>query len=218
MTSFKTAGAPPYGGPRFHVPPPCGPPPSGPSEPLRGGPNQFNMGARRFSSIPLIILLYSAAVPFTPMAWIFPADGSFLIDRLCAGLILLCACYFQWRISGLNHAIAISLPSPGHQTIRNGRMERGGGDIAFVWQTSNYWPYAACEAILLGLAEFGPSEMMRRAIVTVVLAALWLLGWHATPRSYKIWAWEHIKAFWFWIVLSELLNVGRGNVRRARRF
>ncbi|KAI1501833.1 hypothetical protein F5X99DRAFT_381150 [Biscogniauxia marginata] len=207
MTKFSTTASPPPGGPK----------PSGPYEAYRGSPNQFNMGARRFSSIPLMILLYSAAVPFTPVAWLFPADGSFLVDRLCAGIIVLCACYFQWRISGLNHAIAISLPSPGHQTIRNGRMDRG-GDIAFVWQTSDYWPYVICETLLLGLAEFGPSEMLRRAIVTVVLAALWLLGWHATPRSYKMWAWEHIKAFWFWIILSELLNVGRGNVRRPRRF
>ncbi|KAI1494256.1 hypothetical protein F5X96DRAFT_9214 [Biscogniauxia mediterranea] len=213
MTLFKTARAPPYGEPEFHVPPP-----SDSSELFWVGLDQFDMGARRFSSIPLIIMLYSAAMPFTPMAWIFPADGSFLIDRLCAGIILLCACYFQWRISGLNHNIVIPLPSPRHRTIRNGRMERGGSDIAFVWQVSDYWAYAACEAMLLGLAEFGPHEMIRRAIVTVIVAELWFWGWHDTPRSYKIWAWEHIKALWFWIILSELLNVGRGNVRRARGF
>ncbi|CAJ2512061.1 Uu.00g076860.m01.CDS01 [Anthostomella pinea] len=196
------------------------PKPSGPYEPYRGPPNQFNMGARRFSSIPLMVLLYSAAMPFTPVGWLFPVEGAFIVDRLCAGLIVLCACWFQWQISGLNHAITITIPGPSRQTIRSGRMDRsGGGGMMFIWQTSNYWPYAACETLLLVLAEFGPSEILRRSIVCGVLAGLWIVGFNATPRSYRIWAWEQIKALWFWIVLRELLDVGRANVaRRSRRY
>ncbi|KAH9885943.1 hypothetical protein F4778DRAFT_492383 [Xylariomycetidae sp. FL2044] len=183
-----------------------------------GPPSSFNMSLRRLSSVVLAVFLYSAATPFAPISWVFPMEGGFFIDRLCAGLLLIIACYFQWLISGLDRPLVITLPSPGAQTIRNGRMERGGGS-AYVWHTSNYWPYALCETGLLVLAEFGPSEMLRRAVVSAVLAGLWLIGFHATPRSTRMWAWGHIKAFWFWIVLDELLRVGRNNVaRRARRY
>ncbi|KAI0019468.1 hypothetical protein F4780DRAFT_447391 [Xylariomycetidae sp. FL0641] len=195
-----------------------GPKPSGPYEPYRGPPNKFNMGLRAFSSVPLMVLLYSASMPFTPVSWVFPVEGSFFADRLVSGLIVIIACYFQYCIASLNRPVAISLPGPGHQTIRNGRMQAG-SDIAFVWQTSNYWPYAACETMLLILAEFGPSEMLRRSIVCGVLAGLWLVGWHATPQSYKDWAWGHIKELWFWMVLRELLDMSRYNPgRRPRRF
>ncbi|KAI0479431.1 hypothetical protein GGR56DRAFT_634974 [Xylariaceae sp. FL0804] len=210
--------------------------PSRAYETYRGGhhpPGRYNLGARQFSSVPLMVLLYSAAMPFTPVAWLFPVDGAFFVDRMCAGVVLLCACYFQYAIAGLDRAVAVSLAIPGlpsgsggRPTIRNGHMQSGGGggggvlaDLSFVWQTSNYWPYAACEAVLLALAEFGPSETLRRSVVCGVLAGLWLVGFHATPRAYRVWAWEHIKAWWFWIILSELLNVGRPNVaRRGRRF
>jgi hypothetical protein len=192
--------------------------PSGPYNAYRGPPNELNMNLRRVSAVALAILLYSAAMPFNPVGWFIAAEGAFFIDKLCAGVILLCACYFQWRISGLTHALAISLPTGSGTTIRNGRVEQR-GDVIFLWQTSNYWPYAICETVLLCLAEFGPSEILRRSIVIGVVAGLWIVGWHATPPSLKRWAWGHIKALWFWIILSELLSVGRPSVgRRARRY
>lgn len=174
------------------------------------------MTLRRVSAVGLAILLYSAAIPFTPVTWFFPAEGAFFLDMACAGIILVCACYFQWRISGLTAALALSIPGAGGQSIRNGRMERN-GDMVFLWQTSNYWPFAICEAVLLALAEFGPSEMLRRSLVVGVIAGLWVLGWHATPGETKRWAWEHIKNMWFWMILSELLSVGRPSMNRRRR-
>ncbi|KAK9772332.1 hypothetical protein SCAR479_11032 [Seiridium cardinale] len=195
------------------------PKPSGPYTAYYGPPSEINMTLRKASAVGLAILLYSAAIPFSPIGWFFHMDGAFFVDALCAGVVLLCACYFQWRLANLTHALAISIPNPGGSTIRNGRIEQGGSNTIFIWQSSNYWPYAVCEALLLGLAEFGPSEMLRRSIVIGVVAGLWVLGWHATPAAYKRWAWEHIKAFWFWMILSELLQVGRPSVgRRARRF
>jgi hypothetical protein len=188
-----------------------------------GPPSENNMMARKVSALALAVLLYSAAVPFHPVGWFFNIEGAFFVDRMAAGIILLCACYFQWRIASLTHALAIPLPnlSGGGPTIRNGRVgggSSGGADI-FLYTTNNYWPYAACEALLLGLAEFGPSEYLRRGVVMGIVAGLWILGWHATPAALKRWAWEHIKAWWFWIILSELLNVGRPTMaRRARRF
>lgn len=175
------------------------------------------MVLRRISAIPLAILLYSAATPFTPFSWLFPAAGSDLFDLFCASIILFCACWFQWQISGLNHNIAIYIPGTGSETIRNGRIEQT-ADVGFVWQTTNYWPYMACEALLLVFAEFGASELLRRIIVSGILAVLWLVGFHATPRSTRMWAWGHIKDIWFWMVIRELFGAGvRSDVRRRRR-
>lgn len=188
-----------------------------------GPPSESNMVARKASAIALAVLLYSAATPFSPVGWFLNVNGAFFIDYMCAGIILLSSCYFQWRIAGLTHALVIPIPNlgGGSPTIRNGHVSAGssaGNDI-FLFQTSNYWPYAACEALLLGLAEFGPSEYLRRSVVLGVCAGLWILGWHATPAATKRWAWGHIKALWFWMILQELLNVGRPSVaRRGRRF
>ncbi|KAI1340048.1 hypothetical protein F5Y15DRAFT_62579 [Xylariaceae sp. FL0016] len=201
----------PYGEP----PAPGGPPPSGAYTAYSGPPNKYNLGFRRFSSIPIIVLLYSAAMPFSPLGWFVSLEGAFLLDTLLAGVILLCGCFFQWQIAGLNSPLAISFSGPSRQTIRNGRMEAARGEMGFVWQTSNYWPYAICETMLLCLAEWGPSETLRRSIVCGILVGLWVVGWHATPQSDRRWAFEHIKAWWFWIILSELLHTG--HTHRGRR-
>ncbi|ETS78988.1 hypothetical protein PFICI_08841 [Pestalotiopsis fici W106-1] len=205
-----------------YAPPPPRDPPKAPYTTYHGPPSEFDRTLRKASAVALAILLYSAAIPFHPVSWFLNVNGAFFVDSLCAGIVLLCACYFQWRIAGLGHALAITLPvgSSGPQ-IRNGRIDRDApaSSTVFIWQSAHYWPYAICEAVLLGLAEFGPSEYLRRSVVIGVIAGLWLVGWHATPRSYKQWAWGHIKSLWFWMILNELLSVGRPSVgRRARRY
>jgi hypothetical protein len=182
----------------------------------RGPPSGPNITLRRISAVAIAILLYSAAVPFTPFSWLFPAAGASLLDTFCAGIILLCACWFQWQISGLKNNLAIYIPGPGSETIRNGRIERV-SDVAFVWETNNYWPYIACEALLLVFAEFGANELLRRIIVSGILAGVWLVGFHATPRSTRMWAWGHIKDIWFWMVIRELFNAGPSSGTRRRR-
>jgi hypothetical protein len=92
----------------------------------------------------------------------------------------------------------------------------------WVWQTGEYWHFALVEAAVLLLAEFGGNETMRRLLVGVVILALWIVGWSATPASVKKWAWDHIKAYLFFLVLDELRNVawgamGGGPQRRRRR-
>ncbi|KAH8892876.1 hypothetical protein GQ53DRAFT_121108 [Thozetella sp. PMI_491] len=176
-----------------------------------------NTASRRFSSIVLVVLLYTAATPFQPFSWLMQIDGSFLFDRLLAGILLLCACYFQWSIASLKASVIVNLPSTDATVIRDGRVERGGSTPLFIWRTSDYWSAAAVEALLLVIAEWGPSELLRRAIVAVVVASLWVLGLAATPAAYKRWAWEHIKAYIFVLVLDELRNVAFGGGGRARR-
>ncbi|KAH8646292.1 hypothetical protein BX600DRAFT_477454 [Xylariales sp. PMI_506] len=178
------------------------------SESYRGPPSVVT---RRVSSVLLIILLYTAASPFSPLSWLMQIDGSFLFDRLFAGIILLSACYFQWAIASLTASVVVSLPSVGSTTtIRNGRVEQGPSSVSlFLWRTSNYWPCAACEALLLIIAEWGPSELLRRSIVGGVVAGLWVLGFSATPQAYKRWAWEHIKTYLFVLLLDEIRNTGR---------
>jgi hypothetical protein len=67
------------------------------------------------------------------------------------------------------------------------------------------------------IAEWGPSEYLRRGIVALVVACLWGLGWPATPASYKRWAWEHIKTYLFVLILDEIRRTAyRGSARRSR--
>ncbi|KAF2183015.1 hypothetical protein K469DRAFT_710960 [Zopfia rhizophila CBS 207.26] len=185
---------------------------------------------RQIASLPTAILLWTAATPFTPVAWLIgPLEGAFLVDRFVAGIILLSALYFQWKVAGLSHPIAIALPNPLAQGsdsyISNGRV--GGAqarqeanknaDIVFFYHPSSYYVYLTSEIALLALAEFGGMEYLRRGIVLAVVAALWAVGWMVTPRRTKMWAWEHVKAFLFFVVLDLIRDVGFGGGRRRRR-
>jgi hypothetical protein len=179
----------------------------------------MSIRARQASALLLIIFLYTAAVPFSPIVWLMDVDGAAFFDRLVAGVLLLSACYFQWQIAGLRRPLAIMVPGTGATVIRNGRVERG-DPVGFAWHPSNYWPYVICEVMLLGLAEYGRSELLRRGIVSGVIAVLWAVGFYATPESTRKWAYDHIKNWMFWMVLQELMNVGvrsmAGNGRRRR--
>ncbi|KAK2015517.1 hypothetical protein LZ32DRAFT_602164 [Colletotrichum eremochloae] len=183
-----------------------------------GPPGKANILARQLAALPLIALLYTAAVPFTPVAWVLHVGGSSLFDRLFAGIIVLAACYFQWRVAGLTTPLAVFLPGAGDgggSTVRNGRIEQVPSP-GFVWNPDHYWPYAICEAVLLCVAEFGGNELLRRCIVCGVLGGLWLVGYHATPESTRRWAYENIKGWLFWMMLDEMMRVG-GRSYGARR-
>jgi hypothetical protein len=101
--------------------------------------------SRQLSSFALIVLLYTAATPFSPISWLTgPIDmaGTYLADRLLAGIILLCACYFQWAVASLRSAVVITLPTGGSVTrVRDGRLEqvRGDGLVLGVWRVEGYW-------------------------------------------------------------------------------
>lgn len=190
-------------------------------------PTSSSIAFRQFLSFPIIVLLWTAAVPFSPVAWVTgPIEGALLFDRFVAGIILLCALYFQFKASGLSHPVAITLSNPFAQNsdayVSNGRMGRSSdtqksAEIVFIYQPSNYFVYTAAEVALLLVAEFAGSEYVRRGLVLGVLSALWMVGWCITPRATKRWAWEHIKAFWFFIVLDLIRDVGFGGGRRRAR-
>ncbi|KAF9877884.1 hypothetical protein CkaCkLH20_04460 [Colletotrichum karsti] len=208
----------PSSAPRSPRSPPAADPQPAPYSTWSGPPSRSNILTRQLAALALIILLYTASTPFTPVVWVLNLDGSTLFDRLFAGIAMLSACYFQWRIAGITHPLAVVLPGSSRSTIRNGRIEQG-STLGFVWHPSNYWPYIICEGMLLGLAEFGPSEMLRRSIVCGVVAGLWAVGYSATPESTKRWAYEHLKAWMFWMVLDELMRVGgRSYSGRRRRY
>jgi hypothetical protein len=191
-------------------------------------PSASAIQLRRISSFPIIILLYTAAMPFTPVAWIVGnIEGAFFIDGLVAGIVLLCAVYFQFALSGLSYPVTIAIPNPlasgSDNYISNGRMggsrtkTESNSELIFHYHPSNYWVYMAAEVGLLLLAEFGYMEKLRQLIVVLVVAGLWAVGWMITPRSRKEWAWSHIKAFWFFLVLDSLRNIGYGGGGRQRR-
>jgi hypothetical protein len=171
-------------------------------------------GFRRFSSVPMIVLLYTAATPFTPIAWIsYSLEGSYFLDRLLAGILLFSAVYFQWQLAAQTHPVAICLPTGNRQTIRNGVVQSvsGGGELLFIYKPAEYWKYIGAEALLLGVAEFAGHEICRRCIVVSVVGALWSVGWFVTPDEVKKEGWKYAKALWFWIALDEVMRVGRGH-------
>jgi hypothetical protein len=178
------------------------------------------MLARQLAAIPLVALLYTAATPFAPVAWALGLYDSTIVDRVLAGIVMLSACYFQWRIGGLTQPLAIVVPGSDAPVVRNGRVERAPA-VGFVWYPDNYWMFAVAEAGLLFLAEFGPSEMLRRAIVCCVVGGLWAVGYSATPEAMKRWAYGHMKTWVFWMLLDEFRRVGWGNqggYGRRRRY
>ncbi|KAK4182968.1 hypothetical protein QBC35DRAFT_508985 [Podospora australis] len=182
---------------------------------------------RQLSSLVGIVLLYTAATPFNPVSWLFgPVElsGTYLFDRLLAGILLFCAFYFQWRIASLRAAVVVSLPTGGSTTqVRNGRLESVSASSTPLWvyNTSEYWHFFLAEAGGLLVAEFCGNEMVRRFIVGGVIGFLWLVGWAATPASLKKWAWDHIKVYLFFMLLDEVRGVAMRSVGpggRRRRY
>lgn len=183
---------------------------------------------RRITAILVIILLYTAGVPFAPIVWVIgDIEGALFIDRLLAGVAFICALYFQFAFAGVKYPITVVLPSLGgegsNSYISNGRMtgsrarSEASADFAFYYHPSSYWICMAAEIGLLLVAEFGGLEYLRRVIVCGVVAALWAVGWTITPRSTKMWAWEHIKTIWLLSVWELMYNIGLGGGRQRRR-
>ncbi|PQE26496.1 M6 family metalloprotease protein [Rutstroemia sp. NJR-2017a BBW] len=191
-----------------------------PSMPTMAPSNNFlkSKGFRQFSAFLLIILLYTAATPFSPIAWLTSElEGSFLLDRLLAGALLFSALYFQWQIACQSYPIAICLPTGSRTRIQNGNIVQSTGDVVWIYDPSKYGQYALIEVGALLVAEWAGSENLRRGIVSLVIAALWGVGWSVTPESVKREGWALMKKFWFWIALDELFRVGRGAGGARRR-
>ncbi|KAM3073948.1 hypothetical protein ACMFMG_008564 [Clarireedia jacksonii] len=175
-------------------------------------------GFRQFSAVLLIMLLYTAATPFSPITWLTSAtEGSFLLDRILAGALLFSALFFQWQIACQSYPVAITLPTSRRTMIQNGHIVQSSGDVIWVYEPAKYAQYAVMEAVALIVTEYAGVEMLRRGIVSVVIAGLWVVGWSVTPESTKREGWEYMKKLWFWIALDEIFRVGRGAGGASRR-
>lgn len=192
-------------------------------------PNASSVMRRRIASFPLIILLWTAARPFTPVTWLMGGmEGGLLVDHFVAGALLVGALYFQWQFASLSYPVAVALPNPLAQNsasyIHNGRMggrkEATGSEIVFYYHPHKFWRYIGIEAAALALAEWGPSELLRRGIAMAVVGCLWAIGWIITPERTKRWVWERLKVFWFYMVINQVQNAafGGGRRRTGRRF
>lgn len=182
---------------------------------------------RRLVSVFLMILLYTAATPFTPFYWVLSMEGMYLFDRALAGFILLSSLYFQWQISSCTGPVTIVIPMSAigsDTTIRSGGRvgaSKSSEDIIWFYRPSEYWKYVSAAVVMLSIAEWGGYEYVRRLLVTIVIAGSWGIGWFCTPVWVKKQAWEVMKGIWFWLAVDEVMNIGRGgggHRRRGRRF
>lgn len=174
---------------------------------------------RKCSAVALILLLYTAATPFSPIAWLTSSiEGSLFLDRLLAGALLVAAMYFQWRIAVQTYPVAITLPTGNRRMVQNGKLVQTNGDVIWVYEPSKYWKYVIIEGLGLMAGEWAGVEVIRRGVVSGVIGALWTVGWSVTPESTKREGWKYLKRFWFWIALDEIMRVGsgRGGIRRRR--
>ncbi|ESZ97846.1 hypothetical protein SBOR_1722 [Sclerotinia borealis F-4128] len=182
--------------------------------------NQFlkSSSFRKFSAMLMIILLYTTATPFSPIAWLISdIEGSLFLDRLLAGALLFAAMYFQWRVAVQSYPVAIILPTGSRTMISNGNIVQMNGDVIWIYEPLKYWRYVMVEGLGLLVAEWAGVERVRRGVVSVVIAALWMVGWSVTPESTKREGWAYLKRFWFWIALDEIMRVGRGGGGMKRR-
>jgi hypothetical protein len=73
--------------------------------------------------------------------------GALLIDTFVAGVLLLCALYFQWKIATLQRSVLITIPNPlvaerSEGYVRNGRTgakEESREGFEFWWRVDSYW-------------------------------------------------------------------------------
>ncbi|KAF5876347.1 uncharacterized protein Bfra_002752 [Botrytis fragariae] len=175
-------------------------------------------GFRKFSAVAMIVLLYTTATPFSPIAWLTSSiEGSLFLDRILAGALLFAAMFFQWQVAVQAYPIAIILPTGNRTTISNGNIVQSTGDVIWIYEPSKYWEYVLIEGLGLIAVEWAGVELIRRGVVSVVIAALWIVGWSVTPERMKRQGWEYLKKFWFWIALDEIMRVGRGGGGGMRR-
>jgi hypothetical protein len=147
---------------------------------------------RQFASLPLIALLYTSATPFTPFYWVLSIEGTYLLDRLFSGALLLSAVFFQYQISTQTYPVTITIPTSPPSSIRNGNVStRSSNDeFVFLYKPSEYWYWVAGEVALLVVGEWAGHEYLRRAIAVGVVGVLWSIGWFCTPRWIKDTAWD----------------------------
>ncbi|KAK3687397.1 hypothetical protein B0T22DRAFT_127543 [Podospora appendiculata] len=196
-------------------------------------PSRSEIKLRKGYALLLAILLLNLAIPFTPLSWILPlGSGTALADALVANLALACACYFHFRIASLDETVLVTVPSfgsssSGRTVIRNGYVITAEAmrSSGWVWAPEYFWAVAGVETGLLvcmawyrhqgaaasASAEF---EIVRRCVVVAVVGAAWYVGWSATPREDRAWAWRYVREFWFWQVASRVFRGGWVGVMR----
>lgn len=80
------------------------------SEACTPPPHQSDMLLRKVFTVAMIIFLYTAATPSSPIDWTIGAEGAFLLDCFLASL-LFAAMYFQCTFNGASPSRPIMLPS-----------------------------------------------------------------------------------------------------------
>jgi len=179
-------------------------------------PSDSSIFIRRVAGVPIALLLFAASMPFYPASWIFKTDAAYLADNFISTPAILGAVYFQWQIASIRIPFVFGpLKNGAPAAIRNGQIQRL-ESMVWVWHPANYWFSLALEALLLSVAHWGGSELVRRIIISLVMGGLWMVGLPATPGWVKIWAWEQLKRIWFWTAFDEVTRMGRYGGRRRR--
>lgn len=160
-------------------------------------PSSSEMALRRVTSVALMAGLLTIVTPWSPFSWIFTSSGPEILDNFLAPPVLLGAIFFQWSISGVIAPLSIDIL-----------------DNQYVYQQWMYWRFAGLQALVYVAVNYGEHEIWRRFAVSAIIGVLWTIGWAATPRRYKLEAWEHLKWIWTVMAFSEATRATRGGRRR----
>ena len=91
--------------------------------------------------------------------------------------------------------------------------------MRWVYRPEWYWRIWILEWAVLGTvhAYREEYEVVRRVVAVGAVLGWWYIGWPATPKRYKDWAWGYVKQFWFWMAASRIFRGGWVGVMRFGR-
>jgi len=83
-------------------------------------------------------------------------------------------------------------------------------EFGVLYQTKDFWTAGGMEIVVLAAAMTAGNTLLGRALVAVVLAGVWVIGWRLTPDSVKNEALGILRGFL-------ILEIFDGARRLARR-
>ncbi|KAH8893184.1 hypothetical protein GQ53DRAFT_104958 [Thozetella sp. PMI_491] len=152
-----------------------------------------------------LLLVYSAGLPFTPIATVLPAPGIWAVDIVFSHFALAGACYFHVYLGSLKASVPFVPPlcSPDWTFIRN----------RWLWRPHYFYAVVTLEVeIIYWYFLCSIKRPSNSHIVAMVLIAMWwCVGWGATSQVHREKAWHRIKDSGSWKASSRTPGKANGN-------